>query len=203
MKNQVIDLDESEVREVWPIPVIDIGCWTFTMETCLLTGELEKTVRSVFTTFPEVIQHALTFTPESGGWVDRAKLWQTALKLALSPKQYHAALRKILAHYTKVVRRRQRELCQYDLPSEQDFMREVDQFLCECYRKGVAGEPNPFADDIKAESRALSVQTGIALDEAEHLMDSSGVKLIYRLGRGTYEQGAKLRSTLQERRLPR
>lgn len=199
MKNQVINLDESEVREVWPIPVIDTGCWTFTMEACLLTGELEKAVRSVFATFPEKIQHALTFTPNSGGWADRAQFWQTILKLTLPSEQYYAALRKILAHYAKVVRRRQRDLCQYNLPSDQDFMREVDQFLCECYRKGATGEPNPFAEDFETELKYLSEKANLSLEQG---FDLPGIRLIYRLGRRAYEQGAKLRSAFQERRLP-
>ncbi len=150
MKNQVIDLDESEVREVWPVPVMHTGCWTFTMEACLLTGELEKAVCSVFITFPETIQHALTFNPSCGGWADRARFWQTVLKLSLPPEHYHATMRKFLAHYTWVLRRR-RKLCQYDLPSEQDFTREIGQFFCECYHKGAAEEANPFADDFETE----------------------------------------------------
>ena len=107
MENQrIIELDETQVRELYPVPVIHTGYWTFIMEACLLTGELESAERSVFATFPEVIQHALTFTPNIGGWADRAQLWQTVLKLALPPQQYHAAMQKILDHYAKVVRKR-------------------------------------------------------------------------------------------------
>lgn len=199
MKNQVINLDESEVREVWPIPVIDIGCWTFTMEACLLTGELEKAVRSVFKTFPEVIQHALTFTPTCGGWADRARFWQTVLNLALPPKQYHAAMREFLAHYVKVVRKRQGGLDQYNLLSEQNFMREVDQFLCECYRKGAAGDSTPFVEDFETELKHLNEKANLSLEQD---FDLPGIKRIYHLGCGAYEQGVKLRSALQKRRLP-
>ncbi len=69
---KIIELDETQVRELYPVPVIHTGCWTFTMEACLLTGELAKAVSAVFAVFPEVIQHALTFTPENGAWADRA-----------------------------------------------------------------------------------------------------------------------------------
>ena len=64
---KIIELDETQVRELYHIPVVHIGCWTFTMEACLLTGELAKAVSAVFAVFPEVIQRALTFVPESGG----------------------------------------------------------------------------------------------------------------------------------------
>lgn len=190
---KIIDLDETQVRELYHIPAIHTGCWTFTMEACLLEGELRKAVSRVFAAFPEAIQRALTFSPKSGEWTDRAKLWQTVLKLALSPKQYHAAMQKFLAHYARVVRKRQGALCQYDLPSEQDFTREVGQFLCECCRMGAAGEPNPFAETFEAEARALSVKAGEPLEQA---LDTPGVRRIYRLGCKAYEDGAKLRCQL-------
>ncbi len=91
---KIIDLDENQYRSIYQIPVVHTGCWNFTMEACLLTGELEKAVSRVFAAFPEAIQHALTFAPESGRWTDRAKLWQTVLKLALPPRQYPTPLCK-------------------------------------------------------------------------------------------------------------
>ena len=63
-------------------------------------------------------------------------------------------MQKILGHYARVVRKR--KLRQYDLPSEQNFMREVGQLLCECYRMGAAGEPIPFAGDFKAEPKEIA-----------------------------------------------
>lgn len=192
---KIIDLDETQVRELYHIPVVHIGCWTFTMEACLLEGELGKAVRSVFAAFPEAIQRALTFSPKSGEWTDRAKLWQTVLKLALPPRQYYAAMQKFLAHYARVVRKRQGALCQYDLPSEQDFTREVGQFLCECYRMGTAGEPSPFAVDFDAEVRELSAKAGGPL---EQVLDTPGVRLIYQLGCRAYADGAKWRCHLLE-----
>lgn len=193
---KTIDLDETQFREMLPVPAIHTGCWAFTMEASLLAGELEKAASSVFAAFPEVVQHALTFTPESGGWADRAKLWQSVLKLALSPRQYYAAMRKILAHYARVVRKRQGTLCQCDLPSEQDFKREVGQDLCEWYRMGAAGEPSPFAEDFEAEARALSAKANTPL---EQVLDTPGVRLIYQLGCRAYEDGARLRRQLLER----
>lgn len=190
---KIIELDETQVRELYPVPVIHTGCWTFTMEACLLEGELAKAVSAVFAVFPEVIQHALTFTPENGAWADRAKLWQAVLKLALPPRQYHAAMRRILAHYARVVRKRREKLRQYNLPSEQVFAREVGQFLCECYRMGAAGEPSPFAESFEAEARALSAK---ANEPLEQVLDTPGVRLIYQLGRKAYGDGAKLRCQL-------
>lgn len=192
---KIIELDETQVRELYHIPVVHIGCWTFTMEACLLEGELAKAVSAVFAVFPEVIQHALTFVPESGEWTDRAKLWQTVLKLALPPRQYHAAMRRILAHYARVVRKRREKLRQYNLPSEQVFAREVGQFLCECYRMGTAGEPSPFAVDFDAEVRELSAKAGGPL---EQVLDTPGVRLIYQLGCRAYADGAKWRCHLLE-----
>lgn len=192
---KIIDLDEAEVRELYPVPVIHTSYWAFTMEASLLTREVGKAVSSVFAAFPEAIQHALTFAPELGGWADRAKLWQTVLKLTLPSRQYHAVMRKFLAHYARVVRKRLEALCQYDLPSEQGFMREVGQALCEFYRMGAAGEPSPFAEDFEAELRALSAKAGEPL---EQVLDTPGVRLIYQLGRMVYEDGAKLHRQLLE-----
>ena len=192
---KIIELDETQVRELYHIPAIHTGCWTFTMEACLLEGELGKAVRSVFAAFPEAIQRALTFTPENGAWADRARLWQTVLKLALPLRQYHAAMRRILAHYARVVRKRRGKLRQYNLPSEQDFAREVGQFLCECYRMGTAGEPSPFAVDFDAEVRELSAKAGGPL---EQVLDTPGVRLIYQLGCRAYADGAKWRCHLLE-----
>lgn len=194
MENQrIIELDETQARELYRVPVIHAGYWGFTMEFCVLPGELGKVAKSVFATFPEVIQHALTFSPRCGGWADRAKLWQTVLKLASPPRQYHAAMRKILAHYTRVVRKRRGKLRQYNLPSEQDFLRKVGPFLCECFRKGAAGEPSPFAEDFEAEARTLSAK---ANEPLEQVLDTPGVRLIYQLGCRAYADGAKLRCQL-------
>lgn len=194
MENQkIIDIDKTQVRELCHAPVLHTGCWTFTMEACLLMGELGKAVSAVFEKFPQAIQRALTFTPESGGWADRARLWQTVLKLALPPRQYHAAMQKFLAHYARVLRKRRETLCQYDLPSEQDFMREVGQFLCECYRMGAAGDPSPFAETFEAEAQALSAKAGEPL---EQVLDTPGVRFLYRFGCRTYADGAKLRYQL-------
>ena len=191
---KIIDLDETKFRELYPVPVLHTGYWVFTMEACLLAGELGKAVSAVFAVFPDAIQHALTFAPELGGWADRAKLWQTVLKLALPPKQYHAAMQKILAHYARVVRKRQGALCQCDLPSEQDFKREVGQVLCEWYRMGAAGEPSPFAETFEVEVPALSTKANEPLEQA-----TPGVRRIYQLGCRAYEDGARLRRQLLER----
>lgn len=192
---KIIDLDENQYRDIHQNPVVHIGCWTFTMEACLLMGELGEAVSVVFEKFPQAIQRALTFTPESGGWADRARLWQTVLKLALPPRHYHAAMQKFLAHYARVLRKRREALRQYDLPGEQDFMQEVGQFLCKCCRMGAAGEPSPFAETFEAETRALSAKTNAPL---ELVLDTPGVRLLYRLGCRTYADGAKLRCQLLE-----
>lgn len=82
----VINLDPTQYRDVYRVPLYNLPYWPQTMEGCLLAGELGKAVRSVFYTMPEPIQHALTFTPESGGWTVRAKLWQTVLRPVLPPR---------------------------------------------------------------------------------------------------------------------
>ncbi len=69
----------------------------------------------------------------------------------------------------------------------------MGQFLCECCRMGAAGEPNPFAETFEAEARTLSAKANASL---ERVLDTPGVRRIYRLGCKVYEDGAKLRCQL-------
>lgn len=57
-----------EVRRVWRVPALKPTYWGYTMEFCLMRDrEMEKAILAVFNTFPEPIQHSLTFTPKGRG----------------------------------------------------------------------------------------------------------------------------------------
>lgn len=85
---------------------IQTSSWYATMEGCLLQGELNTAVKTVFDRFDEETKHALTFSPSHGEWAERAGFWKDALRPVLSPKQYSAAMEAILSHYISCVRQR-------------------------------------------------------------------------------------------------
>lgn len=184
----VITLDPSQYRDVYKVPLYNLPYWPQTMEGCLLTGELGKAVRDVFYSMPEPIQHALTFSPESGWWTARAKLWQTVLKLTLPPRQYYTAINKIIRWYVHCVRD-VREEYKYRLSDKQIYEKEIRQFLCEVYRMGAAGEPRPFEKDFETELKGVSEKTNIPLEQLEN---NRGIKRMFELGNKVYEDGAKL-----------
>lgn len=94
------------VSETLSIPVYEMSLRGGTMESTLLKEELNAAVRKVFYTFDREQQHALTFAPEDGGWVDRAVFWRETLKPALPPAQYYAAMERLLSWYISCVKRR-------------------------------------------------------------------------------------------------
>lgn len=188
MDKSIIELDESQVREVIQVPVVNLGCWNFTMEACALCGELEKAVRPVFAAFPKVVRQALTFTPESGGWAGRARFWDTVLRLALPPKQYHQALQRLLRSYKRAAGIRNQQPQQ---EGEKKFEEEAGPFFLECYRLGASRGNRPFEQDFEAEARAMSLRTSIPL---EQVMESHVLRLLFQMGNDAYEQGAKLRA---------
>ena len=79
------------------IPIVDFGYWGWTPEWCLKYPGTRDTVRAVFHSFSEDVQHKLTFSPTDGEFVERARLWQEALRPVLSPKQYSDTILVILA----------------------------------------------------------------------------------------------------------
>ena len=182
---EIITLDESQVRELYPIPVLNIGCWGFTMEGCLLTGERGKAVKSVFATFPSYIQHALTFSPESGGWADRARFWQAVLRPWLAPKQYHAAMQKFIRYYVRCMRRRPKQPLEIE---KLTFECIAGEYLCECYRCGVNGEGCPVGS-MDAELEDLSRETGKPVERLRH---NTGLCHVIEMGQRAYEDGSKL-----------
>lgn len=94
------------VQSAQKVPVIPCGYWLGTMEGCLLSGELNKSVKVIFDGFDEETKHALTFTPNAGEWATRARFWQEVLKVALPPAQYYAAIGAILGHYIRCIKMR-------------------------------------------------------------------------------------------------
>ncbi len=95
---------EPAVTVSLKLPILNMSYWPSTMESCLLLGDIGKAARKVFLTFPEDVQHAMTFTPKSGEYADRIRLWQKALKPALPPKQYHEAIQKLIRWSIRCVR---------------------------------------------------------------------------------------------------
>lgn len=97
------------VTVVRKLPIANVSYWPSTPESCIFYGDLRIAVRSVFLTFPEEIQHAMTFVPAKGKFAERVRLWQEALKPVLPPKQYHAAIQQIIQWSIGCVRRRSKE----------------------------------------------------------------------------------------------
>ncbi len=95
-----------EVRKTWAVPMLKMGCWPWTMESCLFYGEKWQPVVDVFDALPEDTQHALTFAPKDGEWTDRVRFWKEHLRPVLPPKQYHEALLILIRWGSQCVRRR-------------------------------------------------------------------------------------------------
>ena len=86
-------------------PVIRTEYWAWTAEACLdFTRPTREAVREAFRTFDEDVQHSMTFAPQRGEWVQRAKLWKETLGPVLLPEQYHEAMTKILSWCVRCVR---------------------------------------------------------------------------------------------------
>lgn len=86
------------------IPIVDFGYWGWTPEWCLKYPGTRDTVRAVFHSFSEDVQHKLTFSPTDGEFVERARLWREALRPVLSPKQYSDTILVILDWLVQVKR---------------------------------------------------------------------------------------------------
>lgn len=86
------------------VPIVDFGYWGWTPEWSLKYPGTRDTVRAVFHSFSEDVQHKLTFTPNDGEMAERARLWQEALRPVLSPKQYSDTILVILDWLVQVKR---------------------------------------------------------------------------------------------------
>lgn len=109
VKEMIAEGSAAKIAAVKVIPVLKTGYWGWTMESSVLgnvSAELNRSVRAVFCTFDEEVQKALTFTPCAGGWVNRAKLWKSALKPVLSPAQYRTVMSLFLRWYIHCVGKR-------------------------------------------------------------------------------------------------
>lgn len=95
-----------KVQPIWKVPVLHIGYWGFTGEACILYEKEFRAVADVFDSFPEEVQHRLTFAPEDGEWGDRIRFWQDALRPALEPRLYYAAISRIIRWGIRCRRRR-------------------------------------------------------------------------------------------------
>ena len=88
--------DAVKVQPILEIPVLRTGYWGFTGEACILYGKESKAVVEVFETFPEEVQHRLTFAPKDGEWADRVRFWQDALRPTLEPRLYYSVISRII-----------------------------------------------------------------------------------------------------------
>ena len=93
-----------EVRTIQLLPVRKLDYWPETVEYGLLHGRQLEVVRDVFKGLDETAQHALTFTPVTGGWADRARFWQQQLRPVLPPATYHAVMMKFISWYKHCLR---------------------------------------------------------------------------------------------------
>lgn len=91
----------AKTRTVWRVHELKSTYWPHTMEFCLVCNrEMGKAIRAVFLTFPEPVQHFLTFTPNGPGeWAERARFWQRNLMPVLPPKMYHDAMATFVSWY--------------------------------------------------------------------------------------------------------
>lgn len=83
---------------------INLGYWAWTMEATLsFPRGTREAVKSVFNTFDQETQRALTFTPDGtpGSWLARAKFWQRELRPYLTPEQYHVAMLTLLQWFVR------------------------------------------------------------------------------------------------------
>ena len=87
----------ATMKPVRTVPVIDIGYWSWTPEACLTYPDgVRDAVKAIFYSFNGQLQRSLTFAPDDGEWVERVRMWQTALKPVLTQEQYSATILKIL-----------------------------------------------------------------------------------------------------------
>lgn len=77
------------------LPLINIGYWAFTLESCALHGEVAQAVKAVFRTLPEEYQHAFTFESKPGGWFMRARVWARLLRPVLPDDLYSQAMQEL------------------------------------------------------------------------------------------------------------
>lgn len=100
----------ASLEKCYRLPVAKLGYWGFTPEGCLFCGEKWKPVRDVFHSFPEETQHALTFAPKTGEWVNRVEFWEKPLWEALSPDLYAEAMAILCEWVLRCMKRRAGEL---------------------------------------------------------------------------------------------
>jgi hypothetical protein len=88
--------DSLQVKKIRDIPIVNLGYWGATPEGCLFYQKKWSPVRDVFDSFDEETQHALTFAPKDGEWVERIRFWQKELRPVLDSKLYHEAMLKLI-----------------------------------------------------------------------------------------------------------
>lgn len=99
----------AKLEKVYRLPVVKFGYWGFTPEACLFYGVKWKPVRDVFDSFPEEVQHALTFTPQTGEWLSRVELWEEPLRKVLPPDLHAEAMAILCEWVLRCMKRRAEE----------------------------------------------------------------------------------------------
>lgn len=98
------DGGKIEIRRA--IPCINAGpSFHDTVEGCLLTHygkDIHGIVQEFFYGLSYEKKHWLSFSPESGGFIERANFWRGSLKPIMAPKQYGIAITAIIQWYIHI-----------------------------------------------------------------------------------------------------
>ena len=77
------------------LPLIDLGYWAYTLESCALHGEVAQAVKAVFRTLPKEYQRAFTVASKPGEWFMRVGVWARLLRPALQDGLYNQAMQEL------------------------------------------------------------------------------------------------------------
>lgn len=97
---------DVRIKKMISIPVVQFGCWGFTMESCLWYKNEYQPIWDVFNRFDEKTQHALTFSPCDGEWAARIRFWQQRLRPVLEPRLYYRAMLELIQWSIRCVKRK-------------------------------------------------------------------------------------------------
>lgn len=98
---------EFQIKLVYSVPVVRLNdcVWLNTIEGLLLQEKKWQPAQDAFYSLSEDQRHALCLSPKQpGGWVERARFWQSLLRPVLPDGLYHEAMQKILRHYRYCIR---------------------------------------------------------------------------------------------------
>lgn len=98
-----------QIQHVKEYPILTTCSILSTVEGCTLMNgnrEIFYIVQKVFNELPYEERHRLTFSPKNGEFNARVQFWQKLLRPAMSAKQYHEAMQRIIRWYIHIKRNR-------------------------------------------------------------------------------------------------